>query len=534
MILRIEESDRWMSFFTPVQISYLENWQNAETEDIPESMKLPYIMLFDKKDVSNLPPYIVEDILRKEYMFLKETDLYTFRIIQREAFHYGYIPSAGALLFCVYEYKRILNHSRKEILRINSPYQYHVNLKRFITENKYFYAGSEDYMSESSKEKRRNIMFEYLWFDYLKDLDLSVKKGIIVILYREIKGKCENIHRARITGDILNRLSRDTVDFIYKIPSEDAVPELFAEEFMREFCCLPAWMVEYGQQMSRLDMLEKDIEFFKRVKPLNLKFEVEHKGFIKFIFQSYTNGSISKAHEYSAIGNRKLKNRSEPIIKRFKMLVDKEREVYHAPTGRKLNSGKLALEIPTGRGKVFKRYAEIPTPDVFFILLFDISKSVKKRGYVHILANALDIIATSLKDLNIPFDTILFNEDVIVADGAFNIGNIAMYCKGKTNLEHAIKTAYERARSNPRGKKGVIIIFTDGEPTKGMKDTYLREYILKISTVIPVIGIGVKGVDKVKYYFGDRGIEINSMYDLTITLVRTIEKYVTKAMPLTH
>jgi len=54
-------------------------------------------------------------------------------------------------------------------------------------------------------------------------------------------------------------------------------------------------------------------------------------------------------------------------------------------------------------------------------------------------------------------------------------------------------------------KKGVLILFTDGQPTKGLKGDELKYMISQMKMKIPIVAIGVREATyMVKEYFEKR------------------------------
>ncbi len=528
---RIEESDRWSLIFTPPQVYLLESWQNTEVEDIPEYAKIPIRMLYEAKKLSHIPPHIRERIIESEFFYIKNTDLFTFSIIQKEAFNHIYIPSSGALLFCSYEYKRLLNHNRRNILRINTVYPHHITLKRMLTDGLYSYSYSEDYLKTPDKEGRKKIILDDIWYEFVKDLEISLKKGILMLLKEEISSKGKSPHRARIATDILNRLSRETVDFLYKSDPKFIEYDSFIKDFFEEFSTLPDWMVEYGYKMSQINIIEEDIKFLNEVIPFSLKLEVNHRGFVKFIFPQESNINSGTAHRIGSSRAKRSLRVSESLMKRLEMMFQKERETIFVTSGRKIDNKRIALEVSTLRGKLFKKFNETNTPDISFILLLDISKSVRRKGYLGILHSTMEITKASLEKLGIPFVIGLFNENInFFKDSPDNI-NLEKLAGGKTNLEKAIRESLNVKRRDMSDKNTIMLIFTDGEPTLGLKEEALKDLIKNTKITMPVIGIGMKGFYYLKYYFEDSCVEMENIEDFPIALTRTLEKFMFKLYP---
>ena len=72
--------------------------------------------------------------------------------------------------------------------------------------------------------------------------------------------------------------------------------------------------------------------------------------------------------------------------------------------------------------------------------------------------------------------------------------------------------------------RGCIVVFSDGEPTRGLKGQELKSLIAQIKARIPIIGIGV-GTERnyTDYYFEKSAIRIRSISELPTAFTRIIE-----------
>jgi len=69
--------------------------------------------------------------------------------------------------------------------------------------------------------------------------------------------------------------------------------------------------------------------------------------------------------------------------------------------------------------------------------------------------------------------------------------------------------------SKKEGKKGVLILFTDGQPTRGLKGEELKYLITQAKKKFPVIAVGVGEATKmVKDYFERTGISVDDVSKL--------------------
>jgi len=163
-------------------------------------------------------------------------------------------------------------------------------------------------------------------------------------------------------------------------------------------------MKDYLKQMSYIDLLEKDISFLNYFLPKTLEVDVEHRGFISFIFKAWEEVSVNhslkskkqkEGEELSEL-DKKFKKEDDftqkefqkyrlllksvlPYVERFKREFDnfipKEEELWDGKyyRGKRLNYKRVATEVPIGRGRIFMK-REIPErKELVFELLMDIS-----------------------------------------------------------------------------------------------------------------------------------------------------------------
>ena len=526
---RFIESNRWMAIFNPLKIFHLESWQRGEVEDISDHLKEPDVIYYDPSTLTHIPPQLRHILVEKEFYFLKNTDLYTLNLIQKKSFKHGYPPSSGALLMLSLEYCRILNHRRKETANLKPYYKHHRNLLPLINKGEQTYRGINSFLNED-RVKRISILTEEIWFDYIKDLELSVKEGIVYLLLAELRNNNSPTHGGRIARDIIAKLSNDTISLMKKFKPYGPLPLDFLKGFMEEFSKLPRWMIDYGYQMSRLDIIEKDITLLKTLFPLSLKFEVEHRGFIRILFPGDSNSTGNTSGTVFK-GSENLKRLSKTSMRKLELLLEREKERINTLQGRKISNARIGIEIPSKRGMIFKKMKETPLPAIHFIMLLDISSSVKRGNHIQFLLCVLNLIKDSLENSGIPFTFLLFNDNIYTTEN-IKEENIGSFIKGKTNVEKAIREAVICARKLSRNTKSIILIFTDGEPTTGLKGIALRDFIRMQKRLIPIIGIGLKGVSKVRFYFEETGLEIEDLSRLPFLLVNTIEKQIRRSTPL--
>jgi len=95
---------------------------------------------------------------------------------------------------------------------------------------------------------------------------------------------------------------------------------------------------------------------------------------------------------------------------------------------------------------------------------------------------------------------------------------------GGTDLGRAVREASESLwwYLKREGVKGMIILFTDGTPTKGLRGEELRNLIRQVKRRTPVVGIGVGG-EEVKELFEGTAVSVADASKLGIAFASVLE-----------
>ena len=103
---------------------------------------------------------------------------------------------------------------------------------------------------------------------------------------------------------------------------------------------------------------------------------------------------------------------------------------------------------------------------------------------------------------------------------------------GGTNLEKAILQGSEELElfCKKNHLRGVLIAFSDGEPTRGLKGEALRSLVREVKGKFPVVGVGVgKEKNYIEEYFEGTGIRVSEVSQLGQVFLRVVENYLKRA-----
>jgi len=153
---------------------------------------------------------------------------------------------------------------------------------------------------------------------------------------------------------------------------------------------------------------------------------------------------------------------------------------------------------------------------------------------------ALLLFCETLNALNMPFSISAFSDDVFslksfdedykqVKSKLLNLPNLL---GGGTNLEKAILHGSEELElfCKKNHLRGVLIAFSDGEPTRGLKGEALRSLVREVKGKFPLVGVGVgKEKNYIEEYFEGTGIRISEVSQLGQAFLRVVENYLKRA-----
>jgi hypothetical protein len=103
----------WGAGYDPVYVPLLEMWARGELEEIPPIAKVPKGVVFNALELSKRSEDYAINSVRHEIYYLLHTDLFLWRLGQREVFKFGYPPTVFLVLYSLLESLRV----DEEILR---------------------------------------------------------------------------------------------------------------------------------------------------------------------------------------------------------------------------------------------------------------------------------------------------------------------------------------------------------------------------------------------------------------------------------
>jgi len=577
----------WGAGWDPKFLPLLEMWAKGEAQEIPPAVRVPAGVLFNVPDLLKKSEQDAINTVRHEINYLLSTHFPHWRNGQREVFRAGYVPTSFLVLFAVLESLRVddelvkkhpsslISHKKryKEILtKAPAPYPHHelalslvsawsneerqfheeVLRKRASLERSFY-----EYIREKDPQSAYDIVIEELWQKFRPLVDLSRELNYVDLLLEEARGKKRNdAHKARIMTDILSKLPPSLRDYINQNKEKSAreLPPDAIKTINKALSAIPDWMRDYLRQMSYMDMLEKDIAFLAHFLPKTLEVDVEHRGFISFIFKAWeevssrsslrskkqkeelteTDKRYKKEHgltEEQFKQYRTLLRSVLPYVEHFRRKFDnflpREEELWGGRyvRGKRINYKRVATEIPTKRGRIFMR-REVPSrKELAFELLMDISSSMKKEDKLVNALRSLILFCEVLDKLGMEFSVKAFNENVYTIkdfsqdykSAKSALLELVNSVGGSTDLGKALTSGAESLETlmRKKHKKGVLILFTDGQPTKGLKGQDLRFLISQIKMRMPLVAVGVGQATKtVKEYFQKTGISVEDVSKL--------------------
>jgi uncharacterized protein YegL len=578
----------WGAGYDPKFLPLTEMWAKGEMEDVPEPVKRPSGIVFYLQELSGRTEEDVINTIRHEIEYLFSTDLYFWRLGQREFYKFGFTPTSFLVLYAVLESiktdeRLIKSHLDSEytlkkryqtILKdVKTYYPHHLFalsvLKNWLGEEAYqkeIQKFLQEYLSLKSRDAYDAIM-EDLFGKYMSYIEKAQEINYIDLLLEEARGKVrKDAHRGRIMTDLLKKLPEHLQELIMQYREKNAVdiPEVDRKEILKSLKNVPDWMKDYLKQMSYIDMIERDVEFIRHFLPKTLEVDIEHRGFLSFVIKGWEEQSSSSSQ--SGFGrSQKEKTEEDRLYEKAYGLNREEFRVYrrmlseilpHVEAlkrklirlmpqeeegwagkhfyGRKIDNKSLNIEAPLGRGKMYMRRHHPVRKELAFKLLIDISSSMKREEKIDNALKALMLFSEVIKSLKMPFSIDVFSDRVFrlkefsedYRSVKWKIVELFNLLGGGTNLEKALLYSYDDIQtfSMKNRMKGCIIVFSDGEPTRGLKGQELKNFIAHIKTRLPLIGIGV-GQERnyTDYYFEGTGIRIKNLKDLPAAFTRIIE-----------
>ncbi len=587
----------WGSGWDPKHLPLMEAWARGEVDHIPAEVRKPKGIVFSVVDLMRKNEEVSLSVLRHEAGYLLNTYFPHWRTGQREVFRAGYVPTSFLVLFAVLEslkadakvvsevpsaregFKRMY---RELLGEVQASYLHHrVALSlvyKWIGDEVPFgpeetkYADSLDrfvheYLREEDPQTSYDILMEDLWPRFRTLVDTARDINYVDLLIDEARGRRrEDAHRGRIMTDVLSKLPERIRDLVYSFKNSKAESMEIEtrKEILKVLGNLPDWMRDYMKQMSYLDMLDRDLKFLRHFLPRTLEVDIEHRGFLTFIFKAWEEDralsslrSMTKKEENLSERDRKFMKEHGlkeeefrryrammrtvlPYVdyfrRRFDSLLPQEEERWGGAyiRGKRLNFRKIPTEVPIRRGKIYARKEVPERKNLAFELLLDVSASMRKEDKITNAIRSLILFSEVLDRLGMPFSVKVFNESVYEIKGfeedyrtvKARIMEVASRIGGGTDLGKAVSVGLESLElfTKKTGMRGIMILFTDGEPTRGIKGEDLKSYILQVKQRFPVVGVGVgEATRMVKEYFDRTGISVQDISKLPSAFSFVIE-----------
>jgi len=583
----------WGTGYDPVYVPLLEMWARGELEEIPPIAKVPKGVVFNALELSKRSEDYAINSVRHEIYYLLHTDLFLWRLGQREVFKFGYPPTVFLVLYSLLESLRVddeilkshpssegaLKQRWEEVLKNLKdlyPHQgFAVEFAKawlgFSGLSRELYRSFKQYLQSKSKDAYEVLMGE-IFGRYRAYIEQAQRLNYIDLLLEEARGRVrKDAHKGRIMTDILKKLPENlqTVVQNSKELRAEELPEDIREKVLAHLKSLPEWMRDYIKQMSYLDMVERDIRFITNFLPKTLETDLEHKGFLLFLIKPWDLSSALegkfKGKNYGDLSDRDKRYMKEHGLseeefktysrllkdvriyvdafkRKFEKFLPKEKEGWQSSyaIGKRIDYKRIQREVPIKRGKFFMRREVPQEKKLAFKLLIDLSSSMKRENKAIDALKALLLFCETLNALNMPFSISAFSDDVFslksfdedykqVKSKLLNLPNLL---GGGTNLEKAILQGSEELElfCKKNHFRGVLIAFSDGEPTRGLKGEALRSLVREVKGKFPVVGVGVgKERNYIEEYFEGTGIRISEVSQLGQVFLRVVENYLKRA-----
>ena len=426
----------------------------------------------------------------------------------------------------------------------------------------------EDFFKEYIKADSQRaylLLMEDAFGKYRACIEDSLEFNYIDMLIEEALGKTKQGHKGRIMTDILKKLPEEYQHLMSSFKSSRQVPEELRKDILKRLKNLPDWMKDYIKQMSYMSLLERDLEFISYFLPKTLQTEVEHRGFVSFVIKGWEETSSegsglsqkdAKSSEESPIDRKYRREHGlnqeefrryqllmrgimpfvESMKRKFKRLMPEEEEgwLWGYTHGRRVDYRKMHIEIPTKRGRIYQRRVIPEKKQLAFKLLLDVSSSMKREDKIENAIKSLLLFSQVLSEMKMPFSIDAFAERIFsiksfeedYMSAKARILELNKMLGGGTNIEKALLVSGEDLQifCRKQGIKGVMLVFSDGEPTRGLKGEALKDLIRELKARFPIVGIGVGETKNfVEEYFDKTGIKIRDVSMLPSAFMLVME-----------
>ncbi|MBU4455413.1 VWA domain-containing protein [Patescibacteria group bacterium] len=349
---------------------------------------------------------------------------------------------------------------------------------------------------------------------------------------------------------------------------------------------------------AREKLTEEEREFVKRLQPKSIQMKEHKDGTIEITMESVSPEDIKQAEQeehkfeeqkkkieqeagkYKEAAIKEVKESLEKLKERETGLTKEEREKYEEyfaevrkyvgllvekldevfppqeeaeweggqRRGKRVDTKKLAREIPTGHGRVFEKKDVPEIKEAAFTLLVDVSGSMRGNKIEEALKAAM-LMAEAFSRKGIPFEILAFHEKLLelkqFEDEYFGKKKLelmrvlqevetshAQYNDDGYAVDGAARRLQKRLLANDA--QGALIIFSDGRPEPSSahsgSEWELHDIVNKWSRQVPLIGIGVgPGMEStIKEYYGKNGLPVPDITKLPHALLDILRKQVAR------
>ncbi len=217
--------------------------------------------------------------------------------------------------------------------------------------------------------------------------------------------------------------------------------------------------------------------------------------------------------------------------------------------GKRIDMKKLAREIPTGTGKIFKRKEVLEPKNLAFSLLIDVSGSMHGQN-IREAVKAGIMMAEALSKKGIPFEILAFNanffelkkfDDKYFGKNKLKILDALEFVGGQfggsyNDDGYAIETAGIRLDRQflKENANGALIVFSDGNPAPSPKHSddkwELHKIVSEWSKKIPLLGVGIgEGMERtIREYYGSNGVPVPDVDALPHALLKILKTQIAR------
>ncbi len=349
---------------------------------------------------------------------------------------------------------------------------------------------------------------------------------------------------------------------------------------------------------AREKLTEEEREFVKRIQPKSMQMKEREDGTIEVTMKGVSPEDIKQAEQaekefdeqkkkteqeagkYKEAAVKEVKESLEKLKERETGLTKEEREKYEEyfsevrkyvgalvekldevfppqeeseweggqRRGKRVDTRKLAREVPTGHGRVFEKKEVPEIKEAAFTLLVDVSGSMQGNKIEEALKAAM-LMAEAFSRKGVPFEILAFHEKLLelkqFEDEYFGKKKLelmrvlqevqtshARYNDDGYAVDGAARRLQKRLLANDA--QGALIIFSDGRPepssTHSGSEWELHGIVNKWSRQVPLIGVGIgPGMEStIKEYYGKNGLPVPDITKLPHALLDILRKQIAR------